>query len=72
MSQWQHLSQVCKEKGHYVFFDLAYQGFASGSPETDAAPVRTFVKDGHNIAIAQSFAKNFGLYGNFEKTDTEI
>jgi len=63
IQQWQHLSQVCKDKGHYVFFDLAYQGFASGSPETDAAPVRTFVKDGHNIAIAQSFAKNFGLYG---------
>jgi len=63
MQQWQHLSQVCKDKGHYVFFDLAYQGFASGSPETDAAPVRTFVKDGHNIVIAQSFAKNFGLYG---------
>lgn len=30
----------------------------------DAYPVRLFIKEGHNIAIAQSFAKNFGLYGN--------
>lgn len=63
MDQWQKLSQVCKEKGHFVFFDLAYQGFASGSPEKDAAPVRLFIKEGHNVGIAQSFAKNFGLYG---------
>jgi aspartate/tyrosine/aromatic aminotransferase len=26
-------------------------------------PVRLFIKDGHNVLIAQSFAKNFGLYG---------
>ncbi len=25
--------------------------------------MRIFVKDGHDIAIAQSYAKNFGLYG---------
>jgi aspartate aminotransferase, mitochondrial len=25
--------------------------------------MRLFVKDGHDIAVAQSFAKNFGLYG---------
>jgi aspartate aminotransferase len=63
MNQWAELSKVCKERGHYIFFDLAYQGFASGSPEKDVAPVRLFIKDGHNVSIAQSFAKNFGLYG---------
>lgn len=63
LDQWQRISQICKDKGHFVFFDLAYQGFASGSPEKDATPVRTFINDGHNVAIAQSFAKNFGLYG---------
>jgi len=46
-----------------VYFDLAYQGFASGDTEKDVAPVRTFIQDGHNVVIAQSFAKNFGLYG---------
>jgi len=61
--QWAELSQLCKEKEHFVFFDLAYQGFASGSPEKDAHAVRLFLKDGHNVGIAQSFAKNFGLYG---------
>jgi len=63
IAQWQQISNICKEKGHFVFFDLAYQGFASGSPEQDAAAVRLFIKDGHNVGIAQSFAKNFGLYG---------
>jgi len=63
LEQWKVLSHVCKEREHFVFFDLAYQGFASGDPEKDAAPVRLFLDDGHNVAIAQSFAKNFGLYG---------
>ena len=39
------------------------QGFASGDAERDAFAVRQFVKDGHAFALAQSFAKNFGLYG---------
>lgn len=39
------------------------QGFASGDPENDAWAIRRFVADGHCVALAQSFAKNFGLYG---------
>ena len=39
------------------------QGFASGDAEHDAWAIRRFVADGHCIALAQSFAKNFGLYG---------
>jgi len=54
---------VCKERNHFVFFDCAYQGFASGDPEKDVAAVRLFIEDGHEIALCQSFAKNFGLYG---------
>jgi len=61
--QWSQISQICKEKDHFVFFDLAYQGFASGDPQKDALPIHTFVKDGHDVGIAQSYAKNFGLYG---------
>jgi len=61
--QWTQLSKICKERDHFIFFDLAYQGFASGDPEKDAQPVRQFIKDGHNVGISQSFAKNFGLYG---------
>jgi aspartate aminotransferase len=28
--QWKELSQIIKERNLYVFFDMAYQGFASG------------------------------------------
>ena len=49
--------------GRYLFFDSAYQGFASGDAEADAFAIRHFVDQGHSFALAQSFAKNFGLYG---------
>ncbi|ELU14716.1 hypothetical protein CAPTEDRAFT_158431 [Capitella teleta] len=61
--QWKEMSQVIKKKGIFPFFDMAYQGFASGDVNRDAFAVRHFVKDGHNVALAQSFAKNMGLYG---------
>lgn len=61
--QWDELSALFKEKNHVAFFDCAYQGFASGDAERDAYALRKFVKDGHKIMLSQSFAKNFGLYG---------
>nr|AIT70230.1 aspartate aminotransferase [Colpomenia sinuosa] len=61
--QWAELSKLMKSKKHIAFFDCAYQGFASGDAEKDAWAIRRFVADGHCIALAQSFAKNFGLYG---------
>ncbi|WFD25450.1 aspartate transaminase [Malassezia nana] len=61
--QWKRISDVCKEKEHFVLFDMAYQGFASGDADHDAFAVRHFVKEGHQIALCQSFAKNMGLYG---------
>lgn len=42
---------------------MAYQGFASGSVDKDAYAIRYFLKEGHQIALAQSYAKNMGLYG---------
>jgi aspartate aminotransferase len=61
--QWKEISEVVKKRGHYAFFDMAYQGFASGDVDRDAFAVRHFVEQGHNICLAQSFAKNMGLYG---------
>ena len=61
--QWDELSKLFREKNHLAFFDCAYQGFASGDAEIDAYSIRKFVDDGHNIVLSQSFAKNFGLYG---------
>lgn len=63
LEQWKELSPIIKEKEHFALFDSAYQGFASGDPEKDAEAIRLFARDGHNIALCQSFAKNFGLYG---------
>jgi len=63
LEQWKEISAVIKGKNLTVFFDSAYQGFASGDPDKDAAPFRYFVKEGHQVLVAQSYAKNFGLYG---------
>lgn len=68
MGQWKAISDLIKIKKHHVFFDSAYQGFASGDAEADASALRYFVSEGHNVVLAQSFAKNFGLYG--ERTGT--
>ncbi|KAL3935461.1 MAG: hypothetical protein SGBAC_009021 [Bacillariaceae sp.] len=61
--QWRALMDLIKEKGHLIFFDSAYQGFASGDAEADAQALRNVVKEGLPVLLAQSFAKNFGLYG---------
>ena len=42
---------------------MAYQGFATGDIDRDATALRLFIEDGHQVALAQSFAKNMGLYG---------
>lgn len=60
--QWRQISDVCKQNKLFVFMDSAYQGFASGDPDRDAWAVRYFVEQGHEMLVAQSFAKNFGLY----------
>lgn len=61
--QWREISDLVKEKKLFPFFDMAYQGFASGSTSRDAFAVRHFVSEGQQIALSQSFAKNMGLYG---------
>ncbi|KAF2835999.1 putative aspartate protein [Patellaria atrata CBS 101060] len=61
--QWKKIAEVLKARQHFPFFDCAYQGFASGSLNQDAWAVRYFVEQGFELLIAQSYAKNFGLYG---------
>ncbi|XP_033105112.1 aspartate aminotransferase, mitochondrial-like [Anneissia japonica] len=60
---WKELSHLIKKKKLYPFFDMAYQGFASGDIDRDAYALRLFLQDGHQLMLAQSFAKNMGLYG---------
>ncbi|KAF6517096.1 hypothetical protein HZS61_002657 [Fusarium oxysporum f. sp. conglutinans] len=63
--QWKTVAEICQRKGIFPFFDNAYQGFATGSPEKDVWPLRYFasLKSPLTFCVAQSFSKNFGLYG---------
>lgn len=63
LEQWKEIAEVLRQKKHFPFFDCAYQGFASGDLMRDNAAVRYFVEQGFELVVAQSFAKNFGLYG---------
>ena len=61
--QWEKVLKIVIKKEILPFFDMAYQGFASGDVDEDAFAVRLFANSGINMILAQSFAKNFGLYG---------
>lgn len=57
------MSKIIKQRNLFPFFDMAYQGFATGDIARDAGALRMFIDDGHLVALSQSFAKNMGLYG---------
>ncbi|KAK7536418.1 aspartate aminotransferase [Phyllosticta citribraziliensis] len=61
--QWAVIADVCERKQLFPLFDSAYQGFASGDLDQDAYAIRLFAERGFELAVAQSFSKNFGLYG---------
>ncbi|CAN7989212.1 unnamed protein product [Ixodes hexagonus] len=61
--QWKEISRIIKSRRLFPFLDMAYQGFATGDIDRDAAAVRLFAEEGHGFAMSQSFAKNMGLYG---------
>ncbi|VFQ60719.1 unnamed protein product [Cuscuta campestris] len=61
--QWEKIADLIQEKNHIPFFDVAYQGFASGSLDADASSVRMFAARGMELLVAQSYSKNLGLYG---------
>uniref|UniRef100_A0A8C6SKY4 Aspartate aminotransferase n=1 Tax=Neogobius melanostomus TaxID=47308 RepID=A0A8C6SKY4_9GOBI len=60
--EWKKIAEIMMRRNLFVFFDSAYQGFASGSLEKDAWAIRYFVSQGFELFVAQSFSKNFGLY----------
>jgi len=62
LDQWKVLSDLFRENGLLPFFDMAYQGF-NFSVEADAQAIRLFAKEGHEMLVAYSLSKNFGLYG---------
>ncbi|KAK9915069.1 hypothetical protein WJX75_004347 [Coccomyxa subellipsoidea] len=61
--QWRGILRTVQQKRMLPFFDSAYQGFASGDLERDATAIRLFADAGLELLLAQSYAKNMGLYG---------
>ena len=61
--QWEQVLKIIQEKEILPFFDMAYQGFATGDIDEDAYAVRLFANSGINMVLSQSFSKNLGLYG---------
>lgn len=70
-SQWSQVAELAKRKNLFIVFDNAYQGFATGDVEGDAWAIRHFTEvlfsdpstQHPGLCVAQSFSKNFGLYG---------
>jgi len=60
---WRRIMEAVQERELFPIFDNAYQGYASGDCTKDAYSVQTFALAGIPFALTQSFAKNFGLYG---------
>lgn len=55
--QWHEMSSILKKKNMLVFFDMAYQGFASGNLEEDSYGLRHFIEQGHRVVFAQSYSE---------------
>lgn len=60
--QWKEISSLLKKHNILPFFDMAYQGFKT-NVESDAQPLRYFIDQGHELLVAYTFSKNFGVYG---------
>jgi len=60
--QWRALIPVIQRRGLIPFVDMAYQGFGDGLDE-DAFALRAMADAGIQFFVANSFSKNFSLYG---------
>lgn len=60
--QWQVIADLVHKQRIIPFFDLAYLGFDKSTSE-DASVIRYFTETGHELLVALSYSKNFGLYG---------
>jgi len=63
MHAQEYLYLLCWSRNIFKLSFFFKKGFASGSLDADAQPVRLFVADGGELLVAQSYAKNLGLYG---------
>jgi aromatic-amino-acid transaminase len=61
-AQWEQVIDVLQQRDLLPFVDMAYQGFGAGLDD-DAFAVREIARRGLPALIANSFSKNFSLYG---------
>ncbi|XP_065756089.1 putative aspartate aminotransferase, cytoplasmic 2 [Phocoena phocoena] len=60
--QWTQLMVLMKSKQIFPFFDIPYQGLATGDLEEDARFLQYFVSRGFEFFCSQYLSKNFGIY----------
>ena len=60
--EWQEILDTIRKLDLIPFFDLAYQGFKDNLNQ-DASVLRTYIKFEKPFLVANSFSKNFSLYG---------
>jgi len=60
--EWDRVTEVVQERELVPFIDMAYQGL-SLSVIQDMYPMTALGEAGVNFLVANSFSKNFGLYG---------
>jgi aromatic-amino-acid transaminase len=61
-ADWDQVLEVVRERELMPFLDMAYQGLAYGLEE-DRYAVTLFASSGIPFVVANSFSKNFALYG---------
>ncbi|MBB5460866.1 amino acid aminotransferase [Paraburkholderia sp. Cpub6] len=61
-AQWVQLIEVIRKRTLLPFIDMAYQGFGAGI-DADAFAIRELVRQNVPALVANSFSKNFSLYG---------
>ncbi|WP_321799665.1 amino acid aminotransferase [Caballeronia sp. J97] len=61
-AQWVKLIGAIKQRDLLPFIDMAYQGFGAGL-DADAFAIRELVRQNVPAFVANSFSKNFSLYG---------
>ena len=60
--EWQEILNIIRKFDLIPFFDLAYQGFKDSLTE-DSSVLRTCIEFEKPFLVANSFSKNFSLYG---------
>lgn len=72
--QWKEIATVVKKIIIFVFFGMAYQGFASGDGNKDAWDTChfIFIEQGINVCLCPSYARNTGLYSEPVGTFTVV